>query len=208
MNNRKFDTTFSMNDLFCNMLLGFVCLFIFAMMMIVKEQAKQDKSVQPRAEFIITVTWPNNFDDDVDTYVEDPGGNIVGFNRREQGLMHLDRDDFGISNDKIKIDGKEFEVKENRETVTVRGIIPGEYVVNTHIYRRNKGEETQIPITVRLEKVDPYQNVLTETYELKLTGEERTAFRFYVDENGVVTKTNHLQKRFISKSEGNSEEGN
>ena len=208
MNNIKYDTNFSMNDLFCNMLLGFVCLFIFAMMMIVKEQAKQEKSIQPRAEFIITVTWPNDFDDDVDTYVEDPGGNIVGFNRREQGLMHLDRDDFGISNDKIKVDGKEFEVKENRETVTVRGIIPGEYIVNTHIYRRNKGEETQIPITVRLEKIDPYQNVLTETYELKLTGEEHTAFRFYVDENGVVTKTNRLQKRFISKSEGNTEEGN
>ena len=115
---KKYDCNFSMNDLFCNMLLGFVCLFMFALLMIVKSESKQDKQVETRAEFLITVTWPNDFDDDVDTYVEDPAGNIVAFNRREGGLMHLDRDDFGVSNDKVTVHGKDIFFKENRETVS------------------------------------------------------------------------------------------
>lgn len=195
-----------MNDLFCNMLLGFVCLFMFAMLMIVKSESKQEKSIETRAEFLITVTWPNDFDDDVDTYVEDPAGNIVAFNRREGGLMHLDRDDFGISNDKVTVNNKDIFFKENRETVSLRGFIPGEYVVNTHVYRRNAGDDKPIPVTVRLEKTNPYSNVITEVYELKGTGDERTAFRFYVNEEGTITNTNSLQKRFVSKSEGEGDD--
>jgi hypothetical protein len=175
---------------------------MFALLMMVKSESKQDKQVETRAEFLITVTWPNNFDDDVDTYVEDPAGNVVAFNRREGGLMHLDRDDFGVSNDKVTVNGKDIFFKENRETVSLRGFIPGEYVVNTHVYRRNDGGEKPIPVTVRLEKTNPYSNVITEVYELKDTGDERTAFRFYVNEEGEITSTNHLQKRFISKAEG------
>lgn len=176
---------------------------MFAMLMIVKEDAKQQKTPETRAEFLITVTWPNDYDDDVDTYVEDPLGNIVGFNRREGGLMHLDRDDFGITNDKITTsDGKDIFFKENRETVSLRGFITGEYVVNTHVYRRNGGGIRPIPVTVRLEKTNPYSNAITETYELTGTGDEHTAFRFYINDEGAIISTNSLQKRFINKSEG------
>ena len=50
-------------------------------------------------EFLITVFWPDNLEDDVDIYVEDPAGNLVWFKSREPGLMHLDRDDLGKRND-------------------------------------------------------------------------------------------------------------
>lgn len=71
--------------------------------------------VDPKAELMITVTWPDNNTDDVDTYVADPAGNIVWYNRREAGLMHLDRDDRGIFKDVLIFDGKEVERTKRHE---------------------------------------------------------------------------------------------
>ena len=65
----------------------------FAMINPVAESGKVD----PKAEMMITVTWPDGSPDDVDTYVADPAGNIVWYHRREAGLMHLDRDDRSTS---------------------------------------------------------------------------------------------------------------
>ena len=62
----------------------------------------------------------SDLDDDVDTYVEDPSGNLVAFMRREEGLMHLDRDDLGKRNDSVLPDYGVVEYTENRELVTLR----------------------------------------------------------------------------------------
>ena len=86
--------------LFCTLLL-FTGLFTIAFILI--SPTKEDKKVDAKAEFIITVTWPKDFDDDVDTYCEDPSGHLVFFRRREDGLMHLDRDDLGKRNDTIRM---------------------------------------------------------------------------------------------------------
>ena len=53
------------------------------------------------AEFIITMSWPKDSKDDIDLYVMDPAGNIVYFRDKDNGLMHLDRDDLGDKNDQI-----------------------------------------------------------------------------------------------------------
>jgi len=65
--------------------------------------------------------------------VEDPRGNIVYFQNKEVGLMHLDRDDRGTIADRIIIDGKNIENPANQEIVTIRGYMAGEYVVNLYI---------------------------------------------------------------------------
>ena len=84
-------------DLLFNTVLCFAALFALSFILI--NPSKQDKNVEVKAEFIITVTWPNDLNNDVDTYVEDPQGRLVAFMRREEGLMHLDRDDVGKFND-------------------------------------------------------------------------------------------------------------
>jgi len=200
MNNVKYDCNFSMNDLFCNMLLGFVCLFMFAMMMIAKEEKKKTGDVEVHAEFIITVSWPAESPDDVDTYVEDPLGNIVCFNRREQGLMHLDRDDLGHKNDEILTPDGTITYDENREVVTVRGYLPGEYIVNVHMYHREVGYDKPIVVTIRCDKINPFSQVAVQTVTLKFTGDEKTAFRFYVNKDGTIKSTNRLPKRFMNQS--------
>ena len=197
MNNIKYDSNFSMNDLFCNMLLGFVCLFMFALLMITKEQQKTSE-IEARAEFIITVTWIAESSDDVDTYVEDPLGNVVGFNRREQGLMHLDRDDLGHRNDEVLTPEGTTTYNENREVVTIRGFVTGEYVVNVHMYR--KDYDKPISVTVRADKINPFSTVATQTITLSETGQEQTAFRFHVNKDGTIKGTNRLPKRFINQN--------
>ena len=88
---RNYHTNLAFLDLLFNTLLCFAALFSLAFILI--NPSKKNKNVDAKAEFIITVIWPSEMDDDVDTYVEDPEGNLIAFNRREQGLMHLDRDD-------------------------------------------------------------------------------------------------------------------
>ena len=57
-------------------------------------EAKSGK-IDTKAEFLITMTWPDSHPDDIDLYAEDPAGNIVWYHVREAGFMVLDRDDRG-----------------------------------------------------------------------------------------------------------------
>ena len=193
---RNYHTNLAFLDLLFNTLLCFAALFSLAFILI--NPSKKNKNVDAKAEFIITVIWPSEMDDDVDTYVEDPEGNLIAFNRREQGLMHLDRDDTGLSFDTISTSFGIVEYKENREMVTIRGYVPGEYVVNVHMYTKREDKET--PVTIILEKINPYKVVTGRNIVLKLRGDEKTAFRFTVDDEGKVIQTNQLEKGLAKRN--------
>ena len=193
---RNYHTNLAFLDLLFNTLLCFAALFSLAFILI--NPSKKNKTVDAKAEFIITVIWPSEMDDDVDTYVEDPEGNLIAFNRREQGLMHLDRDDTGISFDTIATDFGLIEYKENREMVTIRGYVPGEYVVNVHMYTKREDKET--PVTIILEKINPYKVVTGRNVVLKIKGDEKTAFRFTVNDEGKVIQTNQLEKGLAKRN--------
>jgi len=193
---RNYHTNLAFLDLLFNTLLCFAALFSLAFILI--NPSKKNKTVDAKAEFIITVIWPSEMDDDVDTYVEDPEGNLIAFNRREQGLMHLDRDDTGLSFDTISTSFGLVEYKENREMVTIRGYVPGEYVVNVHMYTKREDKET--PVTIILEKINPYKVVTGRNVVLKLRGDEKTAFRFTVDDEGKVIQTNQLEKGLAKRN--------
>ena len=193
--NRKYHADTAFLDLLFNSLIGFVALFFLAYMLINPEQ-KESKNVEAKAEFIITVDWPQEYDDDIDVYVEDPEGHLVSFRRREDGLMHLDRDDLGHRNDTIETQFGTVKYGENREIVTIRGIIPGEYVVNIHAYKKEGSEP--IPVTVVLDKINPFSTVVREVVEIRITGDEKTAFRFVLDKDGDVKSFNKLKKSLMS----------
>ena len=193
---RNYHTNLAFLDLLFNTLLCFAALFSLAFILI--NPSKKNKTVDAKAEFIITVIWPSEMDDDVDTYVEDPEGNLIAFNRREQGLMHLDRDDTGISFDTIATDFGLIEYKENREMVTIRGYVPGEYVVNVHMYTKREDKET--PVTIILEKINPYKVITGRNVVLKIKGDEKTAFRFTVNDEGKVIQTNQLEKGLAKRN--------
>ena len=193
---RNYHTNMAFLDLLFNTLLCFAALFCLAFILI--NPSKKNKTVEAKAEFMITIIWPADMDDDVDTYVEDPEGNLVAFNRREQGLMHLDRDDVGFSSDRIQTSFGVVEYKENREIVSLRGIVPGEYVVNVHMYTKREDKET--PVTILLENINPFKLVTARNVVLVQQGDEKTAFRFTLDDEGKVIDTNDLEKSLTSKN--------
>ena len=187
---RNYHTNMAFLDLLFNTLLCFAALFVLSFILI--SPAKKENNIKAKADFMITVTWNKDLDDDVDTYVEDPAGNLVAFMRREEGLMHLDRDDLGHRNDTINTPNGPIEYKENREIVTLRGFIPGEYVINVHMYMKRAPEPTDV--TILLEKISPYGIAMVKELVLEADGEEKTAFRFTLDREGNVTKVNQLTK--------------
>jgi len=182
-------------DLLFNALLGFTFLFLVAIMFM-NPEAKTG-IIDPKAEYIITVTWEDNNPDDIDTWVEDPDGRKIWFKNPEAGLLHLDRDDRGLLNDTITINGEEVLNPLNQEVVTIRGVVKGEYVVNLHYY----ATETQKPVdvNVRLVKVNPALEVIYYgKTNLESKGDEKTAFRFKIGRNGKISDINFLPKSIVT----------
>lgn len=182
-------------DLLFNALLGFAMMFIIAFMLI--NDPEDAGKIDSKAEMLITVRWADGHPDDVDALVEGPHGEVVWYHNRDGELMHLDRDDRGLVADRVTLDGKEVLNPINQETVTVRALQSGEYVVNLLHYQSNYGES--LPVTVKVEKLNPEVSlVYYGTRLLKGTGDEQTAVRFRLDSAGEVVGTNELQKRLLT----------
>jgi len=193
---KQYHTNLAFLDVLFNALLCFAALF--AMSFILINPSKKDNNVVAKGEFVIVMTWPKEMDNDVDIYVEDPEGNLVAFMRREEGLMHLDRDDLGKRNDVVQTQFGEIEYDENREIVTLRGIMPGEYVINVHMYMKRE-ESLLTPVTVQLDKINPYSTIMIKRVTLGDSGEEKTAFRFILNNDGDVIEINELQKVLVKQ---------
>lgn len=182
-------------DLLFNALLGFTFLFLVAIMFM-NPEAKTG-IIDPKAEYILTITWEDNSPDDVDVYVEDPEGQIVWFRTPEAGLLHLDRDDRGLINDTITINGEEVQNPLNQEVVTLRGVVKGEYVVNLHYYASETGKP--VDVHVRLAKVNPkLEIVYYGTVTMQERGDEETAVRFSIGREGSIFGINFLPKSLVS----------
>ncbi len=181
-------------DILFNALLGFAFMFSVAFILIRPEVT--DGKINPKAEYMITAQWPDGHQDDVDLIVEDGEGNLVWFDAREAGLMHLDRDDRGWLGDSITVSGKKIENPLNQETVTIRGIAAGEYVVNLLHYKAETGRP--VPVKVKVEKLNPQVKVIfAGTNTLAGAGDEQTAVRFRLNATGEVLEMATRDKLLI-----------
>ncbi len=181
-------------DLLFNILLGFILLFFIAILFL--NPAEDTGKIDIEAEYVITVTWPDNNPDDIDTWIQDPEGHITWFRNRSTGLVHLDRDDRGMLNDTLVVSGKTIENPLNQEVAAMRGLLPGEYIVNVHYYESETNES--VPVSVKVARVNPvytiaYYGVTT----LAQKGEEKTAVRFTLNSDGSVSNVNQLPKKLV-----------
>ena len=178
-------------DLLFNALLGFTFLFLLAIMFI--NPTTDRGRVNLKAEFIISVTWPEQLADDIDLWVQDPIGDTVSYLRKEAGWLHLDRDDRGVVNDTIVIDGEEIVYPINQEIVTIRGILPGEYIVNLYYYKA--AQARPVEALVKVERVNPtLRTVFVERVRLDRQDDEKTVVRFTLNRRGDVESINRLPK--------------
>ena len=181
-------------DILFNALLGFSVMLFIAFALIKPDDKVGNINV--KAEYLITVTWPDNLPDDIDTYVRDPQDNIVWYNTLDRGFLHLDRDDRGEYLDQVMVNGEKVTFPLNQETVTLRGIIPGEYTIN--VYNFLNPSNKPVPVSVKVEKLNPTVKVIYyESMNLSGVGDEKTAVRFTLDSAGDFSNLNTIQDSLV-----------
>ncbi len=181
-------------DMLFNILL--VLSLLFAMALVFINPPAKDGNINLKAEYLITVTWPDSDPNDIDTWVQDGSGRLCWYKSRDEGLMHLDRDDRGNFNDSILIDGKQITNPLNQEVVTLRGVEPGEYTINVHYFKSEN--QKPVPVTVQVVKVNPKAEVVFYgTVTLERQGIEKTAARFTLNSSGNFSDVNTTYKQLV-----------
>lgn len=173
-----------------------VIAFLFFIALLAVSPDSKDGKIDSKAEFIITMDWPDNHPDDFDLFVQDPIGNIAWYRHREAGFLTLDRDDRGGANNSITVNGKKIASAIREEIVTVRGIVRGEYTVNVSHFAATTGEP--VPVKIKVQKLNPTaQVVFDDKVILDHTGHERTAVRFWLDGEGKVVDVQQRRKSLL-----------
>ena len=122
---------------------------------------------------------------------------MIWFRNPEAGLIHWDRDDRGLINDSITINGEEVQNPLNQEVVTIRGVVKGEYVVNLHYYASETGKP--VDVNIRLVKVNPSLEIIYYgTVRMEKGGDEKTVLRFKIGADGKISGIGFLPKKLVS----------
>lgn len=203
----RYVSTTGFTDLLFNVVVGLAFMFILAFILINPITKKQD--VEEKSDYLIILTWDDKSKDDIDIWVQDPLSSIVSFRNRGSGFMHLDRDDLGTRNDIVYLpDGTRKIIERNREVVSLRGTVEGEYLVNVHVYDttameddyvngQSHSKKLAINIKVELIQVNPYKMITFKEMVGQHRGQEFTAFRFTLDMEGKVAEVSNKRKSII-----------
>jgi hypothetical protein len=161
-------------------LAGFVVLVIMLLPHLNPPGAKTADATTPPGNVIVEARWPDEIDADVDLWVQAPGDIPVGYSNKGGAVFNLLRDDLGNRSDVTGL---------NYETSFSRGIQPGEYTVNLHLYRNPSGT-SPIPVTVVTSVKDSDEQrarqLLASEVELGSEGEELTVYRFQLSDRGQL----------------------
>ena len=113
--------------------------------------------------------------------------------------MHLDRDDIGFRNDFVETPSGKTKYPYNREIITLRGFISGEYCVNAHAFKKNDPRPCQV--TVQVDKLNPtVKTILVNSVTLLENGQEKTVMRFRLDSAGELLSSSTLDRSLISEA--------
>lgn len=206
-------------DVLLNVLCGFAGILFLIYLLI--HEPTETKKIDSVAEVIVTADWPNGIGNDIDLWILMPHNRAVGYNRKQDNEVSLERDDLG-HRERTMVDGKLVRKHVNHETIFLRGLREGQYVVNVHYYSDRGLDECvegapqcddvkssntklpiQVPVRVQIVRVMPtYKLVHSVEILLEREGAESTAFRFFVDGNGKITKLSDDPFKFIVKSQG------
>ena len=159
-----------------------LCGFVSMVVMILPHlnpSAKADsvESVSSPGNVIVEIRWPDGSDADVDLWVQAPGDVPVGYSNKGGAIFNLLRDDLGRVGDPTN---------QNYEISFSRGLPPGEYTANVHLYRNPTGNPVDVTMAIssKANVQSSARPLLTTKVTLRREGEELTGFRFVLDENG------------------------
>jgi hypothetical protein len=183
-----------------------VIAFLFFLALLAVTPDMREGKIDSKAEFIITMDWPDSHPDDLDLFVQDPVGNIAWYRHREAGFLTLDRDDRGGANDFIIVNGKKISSPIREEIVTVRGIVAGEYTVNVSHFQATTGRPVEAK--VKVQKLNPTAELIFDDKVIvDHTGDEKTALRFWLDAKGKVIDVQRRPKSLLETFRANWRNG-
>ena len=119
--------------------------------------------------------------------------------------MNLEKDDLGRINDVITDEyGNETVIEMNREVITLRGVVAGEYQVMVHVFSRKFDPVSEafidhpVKYNVEVIKINPYDVVYRQEGLYTTRGTEISVVRFTVDANADYISYNNLESDFIN----------
>jgi hypothetical protein len=159
-----------------------LCGFVSMVVMILPHlnpSAKADaiESVASPGNVIVEIRWPDGHDADVDLWVQAPGDVPVGYSNKGGAIFNLLRDDLGRVGDPTN---------QNYEISFSRGLPPGEYTANVHLYRNPSGQPVDVTmaVSVKANVQSSARPLLSTKLTLRREGEELTGFRFTLEQDG------------------------
>ena len=155
-----------------------------------KQEAQAAVANAVPGNVMVEARWADELDTDVDLWVQAPGDVPVGYSNKSGVIFNLLRDDLGRNADPTQL---------NYEVSYSRGVPPGEYAVNLHMYR-NKAKLSPVKVTVVTSVKKPNsesaKQILTSSVDLMVENQEATVYRFKLTEAGelVSSSVNSLPK--------------
>ena len=169
----------SFRDLLFLLVFAYLLIGAIALAHVAKNDEEQSKGMAPPGSVIVEMVWDKAIDADVDLWVKAPGDVPIGYSNKSGAIFNLVRDDQGKGGDPNSM---------NYEVAYGRGHWPGEYVVNTMLYR-SRDEKYPIAVQVKVSLQDSsgkVRQVLQSSVNLTFEGQETTVFRFRLNEKGEL----------------------
>ena len=155
-----------------------------------KQEAQAAVANAVPGNVMVEARWADELDTDVDLWVQAPGDVPVGYSNKSGVIFNLLRDDLGRNADPTQL---------NDEVSYSRGVPPGEYAINLHMYR-NKSKVSPVKVTVVTSVKKPNselaKQILTSSVDLMVENQETTVYRFKLTDAGelVPGSVNSLPK--------------
>ncbi len=150
---------------------------------------------EPVGSVIFELFWDDKLDADLDLWVKGPNDGAVGYSKPSGLVFNLLRDDRGLVGDHTPL---------NYEISFTRGIIPGEYQANVHLFKHDK-DRSKIEALITASLVTPDRNyrkqILEKKVYLKKESSEKTVLRFKLDNNFKLVNgsVNSLRKNLAGR---------
>jgi hypothetical protein len=155
-----------------------------------KQEAQAAVASTVPGNVMVEARWADELDSDIDLWVQAPGDVPVGYSNKSGVIFNLLRDDLGRNADPTQL---------NYEVSYSRGVPPGEYAINLHMYR-NKSKVSPVKVTVVTSVKKPNsesaKQILTSSIDLVTENQETTVYRFKLTDAGelVPSSVNSLPK--------------
>lgn len=140
-----------------------------------------------RAEILIQLSWDDGSVDDLDLWVRGPDGQTVFYKSKSTPYMFLDHDETGRGDTITAPDGTIQTVPSRMEVVTIRAIVPGDYVVNCHSYHKESGPGVIDHAKLRIIKLNPFSIITEASADFDSEAEEKTLANFTLAADGSIS---------------------